>query len=197
MIMASGITFNMSDKALLVKLHEVALKNAGNTAAEKIKIVNSGISNGSVIDEKTKDFAKIELQDSSKIKYFSSKDNLYQVGIIFNADALKKHIHSFSTAAKVDEELPVQLYSNEIKSKYSSDADKMRDIAYKYIVRYMTAFCGDKYAKSIPKDKIICEAYGNENDILKVSNGVIGSTNKKYDKIEAVLYKIGYSVGAK
>ena len=61
----------------------------------------------------------------------------------------------------------------------------------------MTAFCGEKYAKSIPKDKIVCEAYPSDDDALKSKDGILGESNKKFNKIGVVLYKIGYSVGAK
>lgn len=61
----------------------------------------------------------------------------------------------------------------------------------------MTSFCGEKYASSIPEDKVICEAYDNEKSALGVKDGMLGRSDYECHSIGVLLYKIGYSVGAK
>ena len=196
--MASEIVFNMSDKALLVKLHQVALKLADKVNRNKLQIANSGLSDGKSINLNIKDFSKIETLANDKIKYFSNKSGLYELGVIFDVDAIKKYIKSFSTVKNLPEDkLPKELYEENIQRKYENDAEKMKNDAYDIIVSYMTAFCGEKYAQSISEKQLICEAYDNVDSTLQVKDGILGKSDFKIHQISTVLYKIGYSVGIK
>lgn len=118
--MADKIAFSMSDKQLLTKLHIVALHNAKSLESlEYMKLANSGLADGTSVDPDRKDIDKIVQKESSKIKFFSSKNGLYEVGILVDADGIKNYIdNSFNISARVDEINPDELYTKYIRGNH-------------------------------------------------------------------------------
>ena len=91
------ILFKMSDKSLLLKLHAAALKassfdkDGGFDTKKRFALLNSGLADGKelkMLDDAG--ISKIAQKDSSSIKYFSSKDGAYEVGVAALEDATRE-----------------------------------------------------------------------------------------------------------
>lgn len=198
--MADKALFNMSDKALLTKLHEVAMQRAkldNNKSGQMYILLNSGISHSAEIDA----FEKKNLSDEAnklgdKLPFFSNKDGLYEVGILVKGEELKDLGVDQFTASKPVE--PEELYDQLSKVKKSEKGLKTAKAnAYKHLTDYMSAFCGEKYAKSISESSLKQCAFETDDQTFKLKGYEIGDCSKKMKFANVLLYKIGYSVGAK
>lgn len=189
--MANKPAFNMAEKALLTKLHIVAMDDI--KLPNEYILVNSGFAVNGKIDVKRTDYSKIANQDSDKIKFFENSSNIYEVGIAVTENGIKAAIPGFNLVkAEAD---PSNLYK-EVENKFgATEVNAIKDKAYNYIVEYMTSFCGEKYAKSISKEKVVCMAFPNIDYIQKSKNGIIGDCDTKCKQASILLYKIGYTVG--
>lgn len=218
--MASDFLFNLSDKALLIKLHLVAMEKAELNENKDYILVNSGLAEDKKVNARKKEYYdEIAQKKDSQIKMFSAKDGLYEVGIIITEKKFNdKHLKPYESSTQKGRYDPKILY-NEMADRKINKADpragilmgQLKNEAYSKLVKYLQAFCGEKYANSIPKDKIICEAFSTEDQVRTLDdNGELGkllpnvikgsstgSTPAPSSKANVLFYKIGYSIGAK
>lgn len=111
--MADNIVFSMSDKRLLLALHEAAMRNTKELKNSKeFAIANSGLAENNKVDPQRNDLQSLLKKDASKLKMFNSKSNMYEIGIVVLPDGMKKYIDSkFSNVHEVSkEDVPAKLY---------------------------------------------------------------------------------------
>ena len=197
--MADKIAFNMSDKSLLTKLHEAAMKRAkldNNKPNQTYILLNTGISYSAGIVPFKKNLSAEASKNSDKIPFFSNKAGIYEAGIyVKEAELQKQKVSKFTASSSVE---PVELYKQlAAEPGNSTKLDIIKEQAYNYLSDYMAAFCGEKYAKSIGKDMLKSYAFEDFKQIEKTNDYELGECSKKIKNANVLLYKIGFSIGAK
>lgn len=157
--MAQKSVFEISDKLILVKLHEAAIKKADSSKV--VGIVNTGLDN---------------FNNPNPDKCFLAKDGIYEIGVsvIIETDEEKDAEKKPVTADKKDLEKSKKAAEDAVK--------KAKKLAYETISDYVKWFAGPDAEKKVQQDSLIPfnpDMSKKDDATIQIKNNKISSLDEK------------------